>query len=227
MIRVLVIEDDPDLLDDVVFGLRHEAFEASGAPDGSGLAQRLKQQPVDVLVLDLTLPGEDGLVLSSRLRKSHPNLGVVMLTGRSSVADRIIGLESGGDMYLCKPVERRELAAAIRAVCRRVSMLPPPKAAWILEREGMRLLGQDGVEIALTRQELLLLREFCSAYGGEASRKKLIEGLEKNYLDYDQRRLETMVSRLRRKIGVATGVTDVIRSLRTEGYLFTEPIRER
>jgi two-component system phosphate regulon response regulator OmpR len=75
---------------------------------------------VDVLVLDLNLPGDDGLVIASRLRKTHPNLGVVMLTGRISVADRVIGLESGGDMYLCKPVERRELVAAIRAVSRRV-----------------------------------------------------------------------------------------------------------
>ena len=227
MIRILVIEDDPGLLDDVIFGLRHEGFEVSGASDGRDLSQRLERQPVDVLVLDLTLPGEDGLLIASRLRKTHPNLGVVMLTGRSSVADRVIGLESGGDMYLCKPAERRELSAAIRAVSRRVVMLPPQKAAWVLEREGMKLLGQDGIEITLTRQEFMLLQVFSQAYGGEASRKKLIEGLEKNYLDYDQRRLETLVSRLRRKIAETTGAKDVIRSLRTEGYLFTEPIQER
>lgn len=227
MIHVLVIEDDPGLLDDVTFGLRHEGFEVSGAGDGSDLPQRLERQPVDVLVLDLTLPGEDGLLIASRLRKTHPNLGVVMLTGRTSVADRVIGLESGGDMYLCKPVERRELVAAIRAVSRRVVMLPPQKAAWILEREGMKLLGQNGIEMTLTRQEFQLLQVFSKAYGGEASRKKLIEGLEKNYLDYDQRRLETLVSRLRRKIAATTGVNDVIRSLRTEGYLFTAPIQER
>ncbi len=227
MIHVLVIEDDPGLLDDVIFGLRHEGFEVSGAPDGSDIAQRLERQPVDVLVLDLNLPGDDGLVIASRLRKTHPNLGVVMLTGRISVADRVIGLESGGDMYLCKPVERRELVAAIRAVSRRVVMLPPQKAAWILEREGMKLLGQDDIEIILTRQEYLLLQVFSKAYGGEASRKKLIEGLEKNYLDYDERRLETLVSRLRRKIADISGEKDLIRSLRTEGYLFTEPVQER
>ncbi len=227
MIRVLVIEDDPGLLEDVIFGLRHESFEVCGASDGSDLAQRLERQPADVLVLDLTLPGEDGLLIASRLRKTHPNLGVVMLTGRSSVTDRVIGLESGADMYLCKPVERRELAAAIRAVSRRVVMMPPQKAAWILVIDGMKLLGQDGIEISLTRQEFLLLQVFSKVYGGEASRKKLIEGLEKNYLDYDERRLETLVSRLRRKIAETTGSKDVIRSLRTEGYLFTEPLQER
>lgn len=227
MIRVHVIEDDPDLLDDVTFGLRHEGFEVSGASDGRDLAQRLERQSVDVLVLDLTLPGEDGLLIASRLRKTHPNLGVVMLTGRISVADRVIGLESGGDMYLCKPVERRELVAAIRAVSRRVVMLPPKKAAWVLVREGMKLLGQEGIEVALTRQEFQMLHVFSVAYGGEASRKKLIEGLEKNYLDYDERRLETLVSRLRRKIFAITGANNLIRPLRTEGYLFTEPLQER
>ncbi len=227
MIRVLVIEDDPGLLDDVIFGLRHEGFEVSGAPDGSDLVQRLERQPVDVLVLDLTLPGEDGLIIASRLRKTHPNLGVVMLTGRTSVSDRVIGFESGGDMYLCKPAERSELAAAIRAVSRRVAMLPPQKATWILERDGMKLIGHDGIEIILTRQEFLLLQVFSKAYGGEASRRKLIEGLEKNYLDYDERRLETLVSRLRRKITGMTGAKDLIRSMRTEGYLFTEPVKER
>jgi DNA-binding response OmpR family regulator len=230
VIRVHVIEDDPGLLDDVIFGLRHEGFEVSGASDGSDgsdLAERLEAQSVDVLVLDLTLPGEDGLHIASRLRKTHPNLGVVMLTGRISVADRVIGLESGGDIYLCKPVERRELVAAIRAVSRRVVMLPPKKATWILVHEGMQLLGQDGIEITLTRQEFQLLRVFSNAYGGEASRKRLIEGLDKNYLDYDERRLETLVSRLRRKIAETTGSKEVIRSLRTEGYLFTEPLQER
>jgi DNA-binding response OmpR family regulator len=91
----------------------------------------------------------------------------------------------------------------------------------------MKLLGQDDIEIILTRQEYLLLQVFSKAYGGEASRKKLIEGLEKNYLDYDERRLETLVSRLRRKIADISGEKDLIRSLRTEGYLFTEPVQER
>lgn len=227
VISVLVLEDDGDLRDDLIFGLRHEGFEVSGASDGSEFGQRLAEQSIDVLVLDLTLPGEDGLVIATRLRKTHPNLGVVMLTGRSSVADRVIGLESGGDMYLCKPVDRRELVAAIRAVSRRVAMLPPRQGTWVLEREGMTLLTQDGVGVTLTRQECLLLQVFSKAYGGEASRKKLIEGLGKKFLDYDQRRLETLVSRLRRKISEATGAKDIIRSMRTEGYLFTEPLIER
>ncbi len=227
MIRVLVIEDDYDLLDDIVFGLRHEGFETSGAPDGIGLMDRLEHQPVDCLVLDLALPGEDGISIVNKLRKTHPQLGVVMLTGRTSVADRIIGLESGCDIYLCKPVERRELAAAIRAVSRRILPPTPHKVIWILERDGMRLLGKDGIEISLTRQELLLLKVFCGAYGGEASRKSLIEGLGGNYLDYDQRRLETLISRLRRKIAQATGTHQVIRALRSEGYMFIEPILER
>lgn len=227
MIRVLVVEDDPDLRDDIVFGLRHEGFETSGAPDGGDLERRLADSPADVLVLDVMLPGDDGLTIARRLGQSHPHLGIVMLTGRAGVADRILGLESGADIYLAKTTERRELVAAIRAVARRVAMLPEADAVWRLDAIRMKLLTPDGAEISLTRQEFLLMQVFARAYGGEASRRKLIEGLGQNFLDFDERRLETLISRLRRKLAPYTGSKRIIRALRAEGYLFAGPLRER
>lgn len=227
MIRVLVVEDDSDLLDDLVFGLRHEGFEASGAPDGQGIEKRLDEQPADVVVLDVMLPGDNGFTIARKLNETRPGLGVVILTGLDSTTDRVVGLESGADIYLAKTVERRELVAAIRAVARRVSRLPERSAGWTLELEGKRLLAPDGREISLTRQEYLLLDVFAGSYGGEAARRRLIEGLGANYLDFDQRRLETLMSRLRRKIASTCGTTGLIRTLRAEGYLFTEPLTKR
>ena len=227
MIRVLVVEDDLDLLDDIVFGLRHEGFETAGVADGAGLDERLAQHEVDVLILDIMLPGEDGLSIARRLRITHPHLGVVMLTGRSSVTDRIVGLESGADMYLSKTVERRELAAAIRAVGRRVAMLPSESPVWTLDIDGMKLMAPDGKVLSLSRHEFMLMQVFVHSYGGEASRRKLVEGLGKNFLNFDERRLETLVSRLRRKITAETGVSGIIRALRAEGYLFSAALKAR
>lgn len=227
MIRVLVLEDDPDLLDDLVFGLRHEGFETSGMPDGRDIEQRLEREPVDVVVLDVMLPGEDGFAIARRLGKSHPSVGIVMLTGRTGVTDRVLGLESGADIYLAKTVERRELVSAIRAVARRVAMASEKPGTWMLEAEGMKLTAPNAASVGLTRQEFMLLQVFARAYGGEATRRKLIEGLGHDFLTYDERRLETLISRLRRKITKEMGHDNLIRTLRTEGYLLTVPLKER
>ncbi len=225
MIRVLVIEDDADFLDDIVFGLRHDGFEVSGMAEGCALDQQLADQPVDVLVLDLGLPGEDGLSIARRVVRTHPHLGIVMLTGRDSPRDRVIGLDSGADIYLPKTANRYELAAAIRAVSRRIAQVPSPKSAWILDQHKLTLTTGDGIVVNLTNQECLLMAVFSREYGGEASRRKLVEGLGGKFLDFDQRRLETLISRLRRKIEAESGVSGSIRAIRGDGYLFSQPLR--
>jgi two-component system OmpR family response regulator len=225
MIRVLVIEDEPDLREDLIFGLRHEGFEVSSLADGQGLDLLLEDCPVDVILLDLGLPGEDGLSIARRLHQTHPHLGIIMLTGRSTLPDRVVGLESGADLYLTKTTERAELVAGIRAVARRVAMVPEPKAAWILNPQNLSIRTGTGIEIDLTRQECQLLTVFAKSYGGEASRRHLIEGLGEEFLLFDQRRLETMISRLRRKLTSASGIENVIRSIRGDGYLFALPLR--
>ena len=227
MIRVLVVEDDQDLLDDLVFGLRHEGFETSGIPDGIAIEAQLASLSPDVLVLDVGLPGEDGFTIARKLGKTSPNLGIVMLTGRSTTTDRVVGLESGADIYLTKTAERRELVAAIRAVARRVAKMPKAEPPWTLDVAGMKLTAPDGIAVTLTGQELRLMQVFSRAYGGEATRRKLIEGLGHNYLDFDERRLETLVSRLRRKITEHCGDREVIRTLRAEGYLFTATLQAK
>lgn len=225
MIRVLVIEDDTDLLDDIVFGLRHEGFEANGLPDGSRISSTLDERPADVLVLDLGLPGEDGNAIARRMITHYPNLGIVMLTGRDGVSDRILGMESGADIYLSKTTERRELVAAIRAVSRRVSRLPDVKARFVLDPTRCVLCSPENKEIQLTNKEVQLLCVFAGSYGGEATRRQLIEGMGASWMDFDQRRLETLISRLRRKITAETGIDNAIRSMRGDGYLFNYPLR--
>lgn len=227
MIRVLVVEDDPDLLDDLVFGLRQEGFEATGLREGAPVLGFVQERMIDVIVLDLGLPDVDGLNLAQSLTRSFPQLGIVMLTGRSAPRDRVLGLESGADIYLTKTAERRELVAAIRAVARRLGRQAEQSCRWTLFRDRMVLLSSSGISIDVTRQELQLLTVFSRTYGGEASRRQLIEGLGHNYMNFDERRLETLVSRLRRKITAATGIEGTIRAMRGEGYLFVEPLIEQ
>lgn len=227
MIRVLVVEDDQDLLDDLVFGLRHEGFETSGVPDGRNIEADIQQLSPDVLVLDVGLPGEDGFAIARKLAKINPHVGIVILTGRSGVTDRVVGLESGADIYLTKTAERRELVAAIRAVARRVALLPKAAASWYLDIPTMKLTSPGGAVITLTPQELRLMQVFSRSYGGEATRRKLIEGLGYKFLDFDERRLETLVSRLRRKIAEHCGERELIRTLRSEGYLFSGALQAK
>lgn len=224
MIRVLVVEDDLALLDDLVFLLRNAGFEADGLASGARLEQYLTENAVDVLVLDLGLPDADGIDIARQLSVARPDLSVVMLSGRNSPEQRVLGLESGADIYLNKTAEFTEIVASIRAVARRIESRRTSRHALRLDIARCVLIVEPHTEIPLTRQEVRILTVFAQIQGGEASRKQLIEGLGGNYMTFDQRRLETVISRLRRKLSVATGIEKTIRAMRGDGYLFTYPL---
>jgi DNA-binding response OmpR family regulator len=222
MIQVAVIEDNPDLRDDLVFTLSHQGLTVAGFGLGAEFDRALVSgASFHVLVLDLGLPGESGLSLARRLRRSHPDLGIVMLTARSSLADRIRGLSDGADLYLNKPADMGELAASIRAVARRVVRPTPAEVVWRLDGVGMHVTRPDGVSIPISLQENLLLRCLCSAPGHFASRRELIAALGKDEVSYDERTLEVTLSRLRRKLGAEAP----LKALRGKGYKFTAPLR--
>lgn len=223
--RVLVIEDDANLLDDIVFGLRHDGFEVNGLPDGRNIEQFLISNPTDVVVLDVMLPGPNGFQIAGWLSDNHPFVGIVMLTGLGTVNDHVNGLESGADIYLKKTADRRELVAAIKAVSRRVTKFSENSTGLVLEREGMKLITKNGDEILLTKQEFLFIKTLALSYGNTSSRKQLIESMGHQFYNYDERRLETLVSRLRRKLNQYSDMQGVIRTLRAEGYLFTKLIQ--
>lgn len=228
MIQVALVEDDRDLLDDVAFSLRDEGLNVAACADGRELDRLLARESFDVVVLDIGLPGEDGLSIARRLRRTLPQLGIVMLTARTAAHDRVQGMVDGADVYLGKPVDLRELALVIRALARRLAVgdAPSEQELTLLVADNT-LLCPSGERIDLTPSETVVLSRLARATGRQASRRQIIEAFGGTYLDYDERRLETIVSRLRRKLEAAGLPPDTVRAIRGSGYALQTPIQER
>lgn len=225
MIRIAVVEDNPDLCEELVFQLRHEGYDAEGFPDGASLDRGFLQFAPEIVVLDLNLPGEDGLSIAARLR-SLSDVGIVMLTARGTLSDRVIGLETGADAYLVKPVDRRELLAVLQSVYRRISDKPiTASGVWQLSPAQRLVCTPEGQKIALTDTEFRLLMQLAKSYPNVAQRRALIESLGHEYLQFDERRLEAAMSRLRRKLRSDESLPSPLRSARAQGYVFTELIQ--
>lgn len=228
MIRVAVVEDDVDLLDDVAFALRDEGLLVTPCVDGRALDRLLAAECLDVLVLDIGLPGEDGRAIARRLRRDQPSLGIVMLSARTMVRDRVQGMEDGADVYMCKPVDLRELALVVRALARRLGSedAPVTPVLSLIVSENL-LITPAGQRIELTPNEALVLSRLSRAAGGKATRRQIIEAFGESYLDYDERRLETIVSRMRKKLEAAGLSADTVRAVRGVGYALQVPLQER
>ncbi len=224
-LAVAIVEDNAGLLEDLLHSLERHGFDATGFGDGSALDAALAAGAQwQVLVLDLGLPGENGLSIARRLRDSHPGLGIVMLTARSTVDDRITGLNVGADIYLTKPVDLHEVAAAVAAVARRVGRTTAAvgaSSAWQLDAARMQLRPPEGEAIDLTISEVQILQAIARSPDQIADRDTLARALGKNPLSYEEHTLEVMVSRLRQKLGGHAP----LRAVRGRGYAFTAPMR--
>jgi two-component system OmpR family response regulator len=187
---------------------------------------------VDLVVLDLMLPGEDGLSLCRRLRASS-ELPVLMLTAKSEPFDRVLGLEMGADDYLAKPFEPRELLARIRSVLRRARALPagpaaPPRryrfAGWALDATARQLLSPQGVVVALSGAEYRLLQVFLEHPNRVLSRDQLMDWLQGREAGPFDRSIDLRVSRLRQKLGDDARTPALIKTLRSEGYVLAAAV---
>lgn len=228
MLSIAMVEDEADLLDEMGFNLRQQGFQVNPCANAKDFDRVMQTERVDVAVLDIGLPGESGLSIARRLRRTHPLCGIVILTAKAEVTDRIHGMEEGADAYLTKPVDLRELALVIRAVARRVApAVARDGESLVLMTHVQALLLPDGRRMELTRLETLLLSRLARATGQQASRQQLVEALGENYRDYDPRRLEAIVSRLRHKFTDAGIAAETLRAIRHTGYVFTLPISER
>jgi two-component system, OmpR family, response regulator len=230
--HILVVEDDAEISRLVTRYLRGSDFHVSVAPDGRNLDRLLEDNRVDLIVLDLMLPGEDGLSLCRRLR-THSAVPVIMLTAKGDEIDRIIGLEIGADDYLTKPFNPRELLARIRAVLRRVSA-----SAQIVEHRARRLsfLGwqidcvlrelkdPNGTRIMLTGAEFCLLQVMCERAGRVLSRDQLLDLTQARAAGSLGRSIDVLISRLRRKIERDLSDPEIIRTVRSGGYLFAPTV---
>lgn len=230
MIRVAMVEDNPDLREEVGFHLNRAGHAVTGLPDGAALDAHLACAPVDVLILDLGLPGEDGLAIAERLRRDRPQLPIAMLTARGQVEDRVLGLETGADIYLVKPVDMRELAAVVESLYRRLQRAPAPAvqpagaSLWRLDAYTMELRSPAQESVMLTPTEFNLLRELAQAAPEPVPRARLAAAIGHPEPDFDYRRLETAMSRLRKKIDARCSEGGALRSARNVGYVFAAPV---
>lgn len=236
MTHIAVVEDNPDLCEELIFQLRHAGYEADGYGDGPSFDQGFLRQCYDIVVLDINLPGETGLAIASRLRESHVGIGIIMMTARGTVHDRITGLNTGADFYLVKPVESKELLAVISSLSRRmatsvtatsnpvVPATPVNNGVWRLLPIQRFIISPEGNRIVLTETESRLLLQLAQAFPSVAPRRQLIESLGYEYLHFDERRLEAAMSRLRRKLRSNDEQLSPLRSARVQGYIFGERI---
>jgi two-component system phosphate regulon response regulator OmpR len=227
--RILVVDDDPDLCELLRSYLSANGFEVQIAGDGVAMRAALAAGLPDAIVLDLMLPGEDGLSLTRSLRaQSSIPIPILMLSARGEEMDRVIGLEVGADDYLAKPFGPRELLARLRALLRRGQPNQPEVARpeghphfgpFSLDSAGRRLL-RAGLEVPLTSAEFELLAAFLAHPNRVLSRDMLVDLLLGYNRDPFDRSIDNRVTRLRRKIEPDAAAPVYIRTVRGEGYLF-------
>lgn len=236
MSHLLIVDDDVEVLDLLQKFLRQHGYEVDVASDGKGLWQALERRVPDLVILDVMLPGDSGLVLCQRLRAEY-KMAVIMLTAMGELSDRVVGLELGADDYLTKPFAARELLARVRAVLRRAgesASSPPADVRTVLEFSGWQLevlrrelRSPEGVLIPLSTGEFELLLVFAEHPRRVLSRQQLLDlARGKAHEAYD-RSIDVQVSRLRRKLERDDDCEPLIRTLRNVGYLFSASVNKR
>ncbi|MDP6786177.1 MAG: response regulator [Rhodospirillales bacterium] len=232
--HILVVDDDREIRELVARFLGKHGLRVSVAADGRAMAGALDDWHIDLVVLDIMMPGEDGLTLCRNLRAANSALPIIMLTAVGEETDRIVGLEMGADDYLTKPFNPRELLARIKAVLRRAggrSDTGPADdgpvlgfAGWSLDLEKRELLSPDRVMVPLSGGEFELLVAFATHPGRVLSRDQLLDLARGREAQPFDRSIDVQVSRLRRKIEADPRQPKLIKTVRGGGYLFTPTI---
>ncbi|ACL55845.1 response regulator [Methylobacterium nodulans] len=234
--HVLIVDDDREIRELVSGYLKKNGLRVTVAADGRQMRSFLDADRVDIIVLDIMLPGDDGLVLCRELRAGkHKTTPIVLLTARSDETDRIVGLEMGADDYLVKPFAARELLARIKAVLRRTRMLPPNLqvtevaqlltfGAWQLDTTARHLLDATGTVVALSGAEYRLLRVFLDHPQRVLSRDQLLNLTQGREAELFDRSIDLLVSRLRQRLRDDAREPTYIKTVRSEGYVFAMPI---
>jgi two-component system OmpR family response regulator len=231
--HVLVVDDDSEIRNLLREYLQKNGYRVTAVADGRAMWAALDAAGMDIVVLDLMLPGDDGLTLCRKLR-ARSELPVIMLTARGEETDRIVGLEMGADDYLAKPFNPRELLARIKSILRRARALPenlqPDDArtihfsGWVLDIAARNLRSPDGVLVALSGTEYKLLRIFLAHPNRVLSRDQLIDlMLSRDATPFD-RSIDVQVSRLRHRLGEDPKEPGIIKTVRGEGYVLSVPV---
>ncbi|KJC59117.1 transcriptional regulator [Bradyrhizobium sp. LTSPM299] len=231
--RILIVEDDQQTKDLIARYLRDQSCLVATASNGREMARYLAGHSLDLVILDLMLPGEDGLSLCHRLRNDSA-IPIIILTAKGEDLDRILGLEMGADDYLSKPFNPRELLARINAVLRRQAGLLDRSGRnsarlrfqhWIIDLRLRELRDPEGAQVPLTSAEFDLLQAFCERPGRILTRDGLLSMTRSRPVSPFGRSIDVLVSRLRRKLDMIEG-SSVIRTVRTGGYIFTPDVED-
>src|SRR5882672_11768960 len=233
--HILIVDDQKEICDVVQEYLAGEGYRVSTAHDGGGMRRVLGQSQVDLVILDLMLPGEDGLTLARTLRDEQSGIGIIILTGRGETVDRIIGLEMGADDYLPKPFHLRELLARVKSVLRRAAARgndkPSPGgrskarfAGWDLDLSTRELVSPAGSEVRLTTGEFDLLAAFVNHANQVLSRDRLLDLARNREAGPFDRTIDVQVGRLRRKLEDDPQKPTMIKTVRGTGYIFTPTV---
>ena len=223
--RVLIVEDDKQVRETVADYLEAHGFNVAQAADGEAMRKALAREVPEVVLLDVRLPGEDGLALARWLRERH-DVAIIMVTAAGEVIDRVVGLEVGADDYIAKPFDLRELLARIKSVLRR-SRKPAAGASrrvsfgpCTLDLDRHQLIGRDGEEIPLTGMEFDLLRAFAEHPNRVLSRDQLLTLTRNREWEPFDRSIDIRIARLRRKIELDPENPKTIKTVRGSGYIF-------
>jgi DNA-binding response OmpR family regulator len=229
--RILIVEDDRAVREMLVEYLTTHGYDVVQADGGSAMREAIESTLPDVVLLDIQLPGEDGLTLARFLRERY-DVGIIMVTGASDIADRVVGLEIGADDYVTKPFDPRELRARLKSVLRRIQARPAaddaspqrtkpvPVGACRLDMSSHQLVDAAGAEVPITGMEFELLRAFVERPNQVLSRDQLLTLTRNREWEPFDRSIDIRIARLRRKIEADPERPQAIRTVRGAGYIF-------
>jgi len=229
--HVTIVEDDPDVRTLLAHSLGMDGYKVTALETGVGLEDALTSNPADLVIIDVGLPGMDGLTITQKIRR-HSDIGIIIVSGRGDLADKVVGLEIGADDYITKPFEPREIRARVRSVLRRGQgrSVAAPAAdedhvvfsfgEWNLDVTAQALTGADGQPAVLTSGEFRLLEALVTRAGRVLSRDQLMDLCYGNDSPAFDRSIDVCIARLRKKLNDDPRNPTTIRTIRNGGYIF-------
>ena len=230
--HVTIVEDDPDVRALLAHSLGMDGYKVTALESGVGIEDALISDPADLVILDVGLPGMDGLTITQKIRQ-HSDVAIIIVSGRGDLTDKVVGLEIGADDYITKPFEPREIRARVRSVLRRgqvrgAAATPPVEddhvvfsfGDWHLDVTAQALAGTDGQPVVLTSGEFRLLEALVTRAGRVLSRDQLMDVCYGNDTPAFDRSIDVCVARLRKKLNDDPRNPATIRTIRNGGYIF-------
>jgi len=225
---LLVVDDEPDVREVLEEYLASHGYAVLAADSARTARDLAAQQPIDLALVDIHMPGEDGLSLARHLRERYPRIAIIMLTSAATVVDRIVGLEMGSDDYIPKPFDPRELVARVRSVLRRTSSTRRAEIGaqrvrmgrCVLDVEAHRLVDESGADVPMSSLEFDLLKALAEHPNRPLSRERILNLTQQRDWDPFDRSVDLRVMRLRKKIEPDPEHPRFIRTVRNEGYIF-------